>query len=141
MNIRHLLLLLALLMASPLVRAEVCDGLSISFMIDEVNIWEGLSPLEIYDHEQKTRVKVPGKGVTKGLALKDLISPHAKQGTLFLYSCEGTNSGYEVANLLADGSGDENFILTLSKRNFFKLMKTSTRKPILKKVYQLKLVP
>ena len=141
MKIRQLLLLLFLLLASLLAHAQDCDEFSVSFMVNGVNKWKGLSTVEIHQREHKTEFKAPGKGATEGLALKDLISPYAKQGVLFLYSCDGTNSSYEVANLLSDDSGDSNFLLILSKRNFFKLMKVGQRRSILKKVYQLKLVP
>ncbi|MFT5116035.1 MAG: hypothetical protein ACI9LO_001515 [Planctomycetota bacterium] len=141
MKIKPFLLLLPLLLATSLVHAQKCDGLSVAFIVDGVNKWEGLSSVEIQRREPKTEFSVPGKNSLEGLTLKDLLSPYAKKGTLLLSSCDGSNTSYEVVNLLADGNADANIFLTLSKKNFFKLMKTDERKPILKKVFQLKLIP
>jgi hypothetical protein len=141
MKIKSFLLLLPLLLASSLVNAQNCDGLTASFIVDGVDKWEGLSTVEIHKREPKTKFSAQGKNVAEGLALKDLLRPYAKQGTLLLSSCDGTNKSYDVENLLSDSNGDFNILLTLSTKNFFKLMKVGERKHILKKVNQLKLIP
>jgi hypothetical protein len=82
MEIKHLLLLLALLLASPLVHAEACDEFAVSFMVAGVDKWEGLSMIEIHQRENKAKISGFAKGETEGLALKDLVSPYAQQGIL-----------------------------------------------------------
>lgn len=141
MNFRIPLLLLTLLLLSLSAQSQECDEFSVSFMVDGKNKWEGLSIEEIQKREPNMRFRIPGKNQTEGLALKHLVNPYAKNGTLIVYACDGGNESFEVAQLLSDNSDDSGYFLTLSKRNFFKLMKAGKPKPLLKKVYQLKLVP
>lgn len=139
-NIKNILFLLLLVMP-PLLHADACDEFSVSFMVDGVDRWKGLSPVEIYQRESKNKASDSVKSDKQGVMLKDLIGSQAKQGTLIIYACGGKSKSFEVVDLLSDVTEKSGLFLTLSKKNFFKLVNANNSKPILKKVYQLKLVP
>ena len=138
MKIKSVIFLFLLVM-SPLLYAEACDEFSVSFVVDGVEKWKGLSPLEI--HQQESGADASNSMDNKGVMLKDLVSPYTKQGTLIIYACGGKSKSFEVVDLLSGATEKSGFFLTLSRKNFFKLVNANNSKPILKKVYQLKLVP
>ena len=138
-NIKNMWFLLLIVM-SPLLHAEACDEFSVAFMVEGTDRWEGMSPLDILQRESATSTS-SSTDKNSGVMLKDLVSPHAKQGTLIIYSCGGKNKNLEVADLLSGVAEKSGYFLTLSRKNFFKLVNTNNSKPVLKKIYRLKLVP
>lgn len=139
MNIKKILFLL-LVISSSLLHAEECNEFAVSFMVDGVDKWKGLSTTEIVQRENEINASSSAKGNDKGIELKVLISPYAKKGTLIVYACGGKSKSFEVTDLLSGVSEKSDLFLTLSKKGFFKLVNANNSKPMLKKVYQLKLV-
>ena len=132
-NLKLSVLLLTLLLPLPSY-AQSCDEFVPSFIVDGENLWHGLTPLNIYQRE-KTR-----KNETIGLPLKNLVEVHAKQGVLLIDACDGTSQSIDVAKIIS-AEKEGVYMLTLSKKNFFKLVEAGSAKPLLKRIYRLKLVP
>lgn len=140
MNINKILFSL-LLVSSTMLHAEECDEFIVSFMVHSVDKWKGLSTEEIYQRENKTQNSDIEKGLAKGVSVKDLIKPYASEGALIVYACNGKSKTIEVRNLLSDAPEQSDYFLTLSKKKFFKLVDANSSKPVLKKVYNLRLIP
>ena len=122
-----------------MIQAEDCDEFSPAFEVNGVNKWQGLTIAEIVQQEGEI-IPFGNKG-QKAIALKRMIAPYAEQGTLIVFGCDGKSRSFDVSDLFTDASDKSDFVLTLSKKNFLKLTTTKTPKPILRKVYRLKLVP
>jgi hypothetical protein len=132
------ILLLFLLLVPAWLYAEECDEFSVSFMVDGDDQWNGMKPVDIYQQENEMNAAETEK--KQGIALKDLIAPYADKRTLVIYACGGKSKSVEVAELLSVTQGNQDLLLVLSKKNFFKLVDADNKKPILKKVNQLKLM-
>jgi hypothetical protein len=136
--IKLAVLLFASILAIELHAAQ-CDEFSPTFEVNGVNKWQGLTAEEIV--LQEGEITSLGNKEHNAVALKRLVAPYAQQGTLIVFSCDGKSQSYEVIDLLADAPDKAGIVLTLSKKNFLKLTATKTPKPILKKVYRLRLIP
>ena len=140
MKIMQLLLFLFSLLVSPLLYAEECNELAPSFMVNGVEKWRGLSVTEVYKQHNATNSLEHSKDSSKGVSLKSLISPYAKDGTLIVYACGGKSRSFEVADLLSGASEKPDYYLVMTKKKFFKLVDAQNSKPILKRVHLLKLL-
>jgi len=137
-KITGLLVILVASLLSTALHADSCDEFSPAFIVDGKNQWQGMSIPEIIQSENNLKSIDKDAVKDQTISLKKLVQPFAVSGALVVSACNGKSHTFKVADLLANDD-ETGYQLSLSKKQFFKLVSTKNAKPILKKVSKLQL--
>ena len=139
-KITGLLVILFASLLSTALHANSCDEFSPSFIVAGKNKWQGMSIPEIIQSENNLKSADKDAVKDQTIFLKKLVLPYEVSGLLVVSACNGGSHTFKVADLIVDADDEAGYQLSLSKKQFFKLVTTKNARPILKKVYKLQLV-
>lgn len=136
---------LVIILASSSVEAKrECFEQHPVFSVDGVEVWEeGLPAREVFEEASKREIPNAKRINKEGILLADLVSDHAKKGTLYIQSCGKNSFTVEVKNLLSKDRAVSGYYLALTKKGTFKIIYSdgvAKAKSEMKRVSSLKLV-
>ncbi len=121
-----------------------CFEREIRFQVGAKVVWDGEVPTHDIFKEAKKRDIPNAKKINKeGILLADLISPHAKNGTLYVQSCGKNTFTAKVKDLLSSDRKLSGYYLALTKKRTLKIVYAdgvNKAKSQMKRVSSLKIV-